>query len=190
MSHQEILGALAFLISLIGTIVYIRSIFKNESKPHFYTWLVFAILTLIAFAAQLADNAGPGAWMMGMTAVSCSTISLLSLKYGETSRTRGDKICLATALLAILPWFLTKNPLISVLMISAIDGIAMIPTIRKSWHQPYQENLLSYALANLKNLISLFALLNFTMTTALYPVSVCLINSTLIAVCLYRRRYM
>lgn len=60
-SYQEILGAIAFLISIVGTVVYIRSILKGDTKPHLYTWIVFSILTCIAFFAQISDNAGPGA---------------------------------------------------------------------------------------------------------------------------------
>ena len=187
-SYQEILGAIAFIISLWGTFIYIRSILRGDTKPHLYTWTVFSILTCIAFVAQLSDNAGPGAWMMGATALSCFATALLSLKYGNKQHTKSDKIALVASLSAIIPWLMTKDPLLSVIMISLIDGIAMFPTIRKSWNNPHQENLPTYWIANLKNVIALFALTNFSIVTSLYLISIMVVNTTLIVVCIYRRR--
>lgn len=187
-SVEVYLGAVSFLMSLAGTAVYIRSVLSGKTKPHFYTWIIFTILTAIAFLAQIVDNAGPGAWMMAATALSCGLTAVLSLKYGDMERTRSDKIALAASLFAILPWLLTKDPLLSVVMISLIDAVAMFPTIRKSWYRPFQENLPAFWIAIFKNLIALFALTNFTLTTSLYLISVCVINGSLIVVCLYRRR--
>ena len=60
----EFIGAVAFSISVLGSAIYIRSILKRETKPHFYTWLVFGIITTIAFFAQLYDRGGQvlGRW--------------------------------------------------------------------------------------------------------------------------------
>jgi hypothetical protein len=187
-SYQEILGAIAFVISLWGTFVYIRSILTGETKPHLYTWLVFSILTCIAFIAQLSDNAGPGAWMVGVTALSCIATTLLSIKFGEKTRTTSDKIALIASLSAIIPWLMTKDPLLSVIMVSLIDVIAMFPTIRKSWNKPYEENLPSYWISNLKCIIALFALTNFSIVTSLYLIAIMIANTALIAVCVYRQR--
>jgi len=187
-SYQEVLGAIAFIISLWGTFVYIRSILKGRTKPHLYTWVIFSILTCIAFVAQISDNAGPGAWMMGATSLSCFTTALLSIKYGIRNHSKSDKIALFASLSAIIPWLMTKDPLLSVIMISMIDGIAMFPTIRKSWNSPYQENLPAYWIANLKNVIALFALTNFSIVTSLYLISIMVVNTLLISVCIYRRK--
>jgi hypothetical protein len=126
--------------------------------------------------------------MMGATTLSCAATAILSLKFGEKTRTKSDKIALFASLTAILPWLMTDDALLSVIMISLIDGIAMIPTIRKSWIKPYEENLPTYWIANLKNVISLFALTNFTLITSLYLISIFVVNTTLIAICVYRRR--
>jgi hypothetical protein len=187
-SYQEILGFLAFIMSLIGTVVYIRSILNGQTKPHLYTWLVFAILTCIAFFAQLSDHAGPGAWMMGATTLSCLATAILSIKFGTRDKTKSDKIALIASVSAIIPWLLTKDALLSVIMISLIDGVAMVPTLRKSWNNPHQENLPTYWIANFKNVLSLFALTHFSVTTSLYLFSILVVNMALIVVCLYRRK--
>lgn len=185
---EEYLGAIAFLMGLVGAVMYLRTVMMRITVPHLYTWLVFAILTTIGFFAQISDNAGPGAWMMGITALSCGSIALLSFKYGEQNITPSDKIALILSLIAIVPWLLTEDPLLSVILISLIDGVAMYPTLRKSWNKPHAENLKTFMIANVKTLISLFALTNVTMVTVLYPLSIVAVNTVLITLCLYRRQ--
>lgn len=184
---QQTIGLIAFLISVAGSVLYFASIFKGDTKPHLFTWLVFSILTSIGFFAQLSDNAGPAAWTMGATALSCLATALLALKHGEKSRSRGDYIALFFSLSAIVPWLLTKDPLISVILICLIDSVGMYPTLRKAWNVPYSENLFSYSLANLKFFVALFAIENFSLVTVLYPVTIVIVNSILIIECLLRR---
>ena len=186
--YHEIIGAIAFLISVTGSLIYIRSIFKGETHPHIYTWLVWGIITSIAFFAQLHENAGPGAWTIGITAFFCMFTAGLALKYDEKNITKSDTIALIASLSAIAPWILTNDPLWSVILASLIDIIAFFPTIRKSWNKPYGENLPSYHIANLKMGLSLIALTNFSLTTMLYPLAVILVNLLLILICLWRRR--
>lgn len=186
-SLQELIGAIALSLSFGGSVVYILSILRGQSKPHLYTWLVWSILPTIAFFAQIHDNAGPGAWVTGMTALSCIITSVLALKYGEKNITRGDRWALAASLLAILPWLVTDDPLWSVILVAIIDTVAFIPTFRKSWDKPYEENLSSYNLHSLKMTLSMFALTNVTWVTILYPLSFVAVNIVFTGYCYARR---
>lgn len=187
-THQEIIGAIAFLIGLSGTVIYIRSILIRKTKPHLYTWMVFSILTTIAFLAQIYDHGGPGSWTTGMTAFSCICIAILAIKFGTKDVHKSDKFSLFFSLSAIIPWFITKDPLLSVIMISLIDSVAMVPTLRKSWNNPHDENLTSYVIANIKTILSVAALTNLTLVTTLYPIAIIIVNFALIFLCLWRRK--
>lgn len=190
MPSQEIIGAVAFLIGIVASVIYFISIFKGQSKPHLFTWIVWGIIATIAYLAQLHDNAGPGSWAMGLTAVSCYMVALLALKYGEKEITRSDWIALITSLSCIVPWLLTNYPLGSVILISVIDVVAFYPTFRKSWNKPDEEHLTAYYFANLKLILSLFAMTNFNVTTTLYAITIVVANSAFIAMCHFRRRYL
>lgn len=188
LGYAEILGATATLIGFYGQAVYVRSILRGQTKPHLFTWIVWGILGGIGFFAQLHDNAGPGAWVLGITSFFCLLNVVLALKYGEPDITGGDKIALAASLTAILPWLLTSDPLGSVILISVINIVAFYPTFRKSWTKPDEENLTAYNLANLKFFLSLCALQAFTINTALYPSVIILANGAFVVMCLIRRR--
>ncbi len=184
----ELIGAVAVVLGIVSQGLYILSILRGQTKPHLFTWLVWTILGGIGYAAQVHDNAGPGSWVMGMTAIVCGITALLSLKYGEKTFTRGDKIALVASLSALVPWVLTNDPLGSVILISVIDIVAFYPTIRKSWMKPNEEHLTAYNLATLKIFISLFALTNVTLTTALYPAVIVVVNTAFVLMCLLRRK--
>lgn len=81
----------------------------------------------------------------------------------------------------------TRDPLLSVILAGVIDVVAFIPTFRKSWRKPWQENLSAYAIANVKLLLSLFALSHVSVVTAFYPAVGFSINAVFIALCLWRR---
>jgi len=181
-------GTLALFISLAGSWIYIRSILKGKTKPHLYTHLAWGIITAIAFFAQVSDNAGPGSWAIGVTAAACLTQAALALKYGERDITRNDHISLGISLLAIVSWVVTKDPLLAVILACVVDIVAYYPTFRKSWKNPWEENIAAYNIANVKLALSLAALTNVTWVTVLYPAVGLAANLAFVATCLLRRR--
>lgn len=127
--------------------------------------------------------------MTGTTSFSAIYVTILSFKYGERTITKLDRLCLFGALSAIIPWLLMKDPLLSVLLVTFIDCVAYIPTIRKSWNKPDDEHLATYYLGIIKYSLSIYALVHISWVTAFYPIAIVLANLTLICVCVARRRY-
>ena len=81
-SAKEAFGLVAFAAAAVGTIPYIYSIIKGKTRPHFFTWLVWAILTVMIFIIQLTQGAGPGAWHMGMTALTFNNMVVVPIRTG------------------------------------------------------------------------------------------------------------
>lgn len=189
MDLQIFLGMLAIVLGLVGYAFYIRGILHKKVKPHTFTWFVWGILTAIAFIAQVVEGGGPGAWVTGLTALFSFGFALIGL--GASSRiliARSDWIFFLGALLAIPVWYITNNPLWSVIMITIIDAVAFAPTFRKAFRHPETENAWAYTLAGIKFIVSLYALESFTWTTALYPASLVLANLSFVAMLVWRLR--
>ncbi len=168
--------------------IYIYSIFKGGTKPHPFSWFIWGSLTAIAFFAQISDEAGVGAIITGLSAI----ISLFIAGIGYVKRKNitisvGDKWAFALSLLAIPLWLITNTPFWSVILISLIDVMGFYPTFRKTWFNPEQEVALSYTIGGFKHLMTLFALENFTTITALYPLSLLVMNFSFITLLYYRR---
>jgi hypothetical protein len=174
MDWKIILGAIAALLALFSSFLYIRDIFRGNTKPHTYTWLIWAIVTAIAFFGQMVSGGGPGSWATGVAALVTIITLIISLKgkYGTKDITNFDKVCLALAILAILPWLLTKNVLWSVLFATFIDLIAFFPTMRKTWHAPKSESLESMYADAVKHMLSTVSMGTYSLVTLVYPLSV------------------
>ncbi len=83
MDYRVGLGVIATVMALISYVPYIRDMVAGRTKPHAFTWLVWASLTAIAFAGQISDGAGPGAWVTGFTATVSFAIFAVALRHGE-----------------------------------------------------------------------------------------------------------
>jgi len=184
----EILGWFSLLISVVGYIPYFITILSGKTKPHAFSWLIWAILMTIAFFAQDAGGAGSGAWATGFSAVVAFIIVAFALFKGEKQITRSDWITFIAALSAIPIWYVTKDPLYSVILITVIDALGFYPTFRKSWNKPQEELPLPWGLNSFKFLVALFALECFNWTTALYPASLVLMNGTFFVMIIWRKR--
>lgn len=173
---KEILGILAIFVGLVGYIPYFRTMFSGKTKPHAFTWLVWGVLTAIAFGGQLVGKGGAGAWVTGMTAFISFTIFIYALAKGKKDFPLADWLCLAGCIAALGLWAFTKDPLSAIILITVIDMLAFAPTFRKSYSKPYSEPAFTYMLSGLKFLIALFALQEVSVLTILYPVSLVLTN--------------
>jgi hypothetical protein len=78
MLYKEILSAVAICITFIAYIPYIRSIIQGTIKPHVFSWTTWGTTTCIVFLAQLEDNAGVGAWPIGVSGGITLFIALLA----------------------------------------------------------------------------------------------------------------
>ena len=187
--EKEILAGIGVVLSLIGYGAYIYSIYRGETRPHPFSWFIWGLLTAIGFFAQIADNAGPGAWITGVSALVTFFIAAIGyLKRADIVITRTDWITFLAAIAAIPLWLLTETPLYSVILITTIDSIAFYPTFHKSWYQPNQELVFEYILAALKYSLSIFALSNYSIITTLYPLSLVVMNILFIGMVYYRRK--
>ena len=173
---KEAIGIIAVALGIIGAIPYIRHIFRGKTKPHLFSNIIWAVVTTLAFFGQTAGGAGPGAWTTGVMAIITTVFMVLSIKYGTKDITKTDVFFLVIGLLAIIPWWLTDDPTISVVIATIIDVCGFSPTIRKTINDPGSETLSSWVLNCIRHGLSLFALTQFTTVTYIYPLALFLMN--------------
>ena len=188
MGYKVILGALATGIALVSYVPYFKDIFAGKTKPHAFSWLVWTILTVISFWAQISDNAGPGAWVTGFTAVIAAAITGLAVVKGRKNIVKADWFLLAGAGLAMVMWYITKGPLVSVVLVTVTDALGFVPTFRKSFWKPREETLITYVLSGSKYVVAMFALERVSVITALYPAYLILANGVFVSMLVIRRK--
>lgn len=188
MDYKIVLATAATIISFIGYLPYIRDVLKGTTKPHLFTWLIWTLLTGIAFLAQVAGGGGTGAYVTAFSTIMCLIIAVLAFPRGEKNITRLDWACFIAALFGIVLWQLTGDPLLAVIIVVATDTVAFVPTFRKAFWKPREETAIMYALDTIRFILAIIALESFSVTTWLYPAAVAFTDGIFVIFVLIRRR--
>lgn len=185
---KEVVGILAVILTFVGYIPYIRDTLAGKTKPHAYTWLIWSFISGVAFALQVSDKGGVGTFVTLAAAVVCFFIFCLSLRKGTKDITRSDTIFLCLSLVATGVWLFAEQPVISIILLSLIDILGFLPTIRKSWNKPHEETLESYILNTFRFCLAIFALQRYTIITVLYPIIWVVANGLFSLMLIIRRK--
>jgi hypothetical protein len=182
---KVLIAVVASVLAVIGNLSYLRDIFKGRVKPHPYTWFIWSIVSMTTFFGGLAKGAGIGALPTGIAEGFTIIIFLFSLRYlfdGKTGHIRReDNYFLAVCLLGLIPWLLTKDPTISVVIVVLIDIIAFIPTLRKTWSHPETEKPLLYEMNVTRHVLTLFSLQSYNIATTFHSVAMICTNTLMTA---------
>ena len=184
---KEFLGLIAVILGFVGFYPYFRDIFRGKTKPHLFTYLIWSIVTALAFLGQWTSGGGPGAWTTGTMEVLTVFVLILSFKYGTEDVTKTDVVFLVVALGAIIPWWLMHDPTLSVIIATIIDVCAFFPTIRKTYNDPSSETLTTWVLNILRHSLSILALTNLLLVTYIYPAALAIMNVVVVAVIVGRK---
>ncbi len=173
---NDFLGGLAIAIAIVSYSVYIAHTLQGYTKPHAISWLIWALLHGFVFFEQVEAGAGPGAWVTGASAIVNLFIFFLALFKGERRIVIFDWFCLLLVFGLFYVWSSLADPSVAIGTATVIVIIGFIPTVRKSLRNPHEETATTFALNSVKFLIALFALSTVTLTTALYPATLFVLN--------------
>ena len=148
------------LISLILTFFYIRTIIYGNTRPSLISWSIWALAPLIAVFLQIKAGAGLSFLSSFMSGFGPLLVVIFALIYkkGFWKITKFDVVCGALALLALAIYIITNKLGISILFAILSDGLAAIPTIRKSWKYPLSESPISYISGIISNTLALLVI--------------------------------
>ncbi len=186
--QKEILWWIAVAMTLVADVLYIRDMIYWSTRPHIFSWIIRAILTWIWFFAAYTDWWWAGTRVLLVSAISCLIVIVLWWKQWIGYITTSDKISFGWALLSIWLRYLTKDPLLSVILVSCIDARTYFPTFRKWYVSPYDEHIPARFISWLKYVFAFFALENISIITVLYPASIIALNRSLVCMLIWRRR--
>lgn len=186
--NKEYIALFASILAIIGNVPYLLDIFHKRVKPHPYTWFIWTIVSGVIFFGQVAKGAGVGAIPTGASEIFTLIIFIYSLQYGFKNIVRTDTYFLIAALLGLIPWIITKDPTISVIIVVSIDLVAFIPTLRKTYLHPETETPLLYSMNALRHFIALFSLQAYNIATTLHSITMIIVNSIMTGLIVRKRK--
>lgn len=138
----HLLVILSALTNLTGALFYVRSMFKGHAKPNRVTWVLWALIPLIAFSASLLEGATWSTVSIFMSALTPLIVLIASffIKGSYWKISSLDLACGALSLFAVILWMITQDGFYAVLLAIVADSLAGLPTFIKIWKHPESES--------------------------------------------------
>ncbi len=189
MNIKNVFVVIAIVLAIASIAVYLRDMRRGNTMPHPYTWLIWSITQGTASVAMWYGDSG---WVFAGYAI-CTifvfVVFLATIGSGYKAITMTDSAILGAAFLAIVVWWQLKQPFLSVLMVSAIDVSGYYYTYKKLYYQPWSETLLTWIGFVVSGVVSILAIEHYNRLTLTYIVAINVANLGVIAICVYRRRF-
>lgn len=185
----EQLGFLSIATGLIGTFFYIKDIFKGKTKPNFVTWFMWMLAPFVGTFLQLKAGAGLSVLPVFMAGLVPFLVLIAALikKNAYWKITMFDIFCGIFSLSALILWILTRNTDISIFFAILADGLAAIPTLKKSWKFPETETGIVYILGIFNNIIGLLIIEQWTFSIYSFGIYLIAVNLAILF-CIYRKK--
>ena len=137
------------VINFVACVSYVRAILKGEATPNRVTWFLWALVPVIAAAAQWSSGVGISTLVVLSVGLGPACIVLASFVGGTGSWRLGpfDYVCGACSLAALALWAVTGDPVTAIVLSILADAAAALPTLRKAWLAPATEDRSAYLIA-------------------------------------------
>lgn len=179
----EIVGVSAAIIGILGYIPYIISILKGDTRPNKASWFIWTVVGGLLAVSYLAEGNQTAIWLPLAYFICPLVIALLSFRYGYSAWTRIDTLCILAAALSLIPWMLSHNATLTLLINLLIDSAGAIPTIVKTYREPKTEDCTAWVLFLIANTLNLFAISTWNIAD-IYPIYLFVLASTMVALIL------
>ncbi len=171
---SQALGVCSALLSILAFYPYARDTWRDRTHPQRASWLIWSVLSTIAFCSLWAEGKSASLWFVGIQSAGTVLIFLLSLRQGTGKLFRArDFYMIAMAALGLLLWFMTKDPVYALAFTIAISAVGGIATVLKSYHIPETENRLAWALLFTASLLCVASVGSVDWIFLSYPLYLC-----------------
>jgi hypothetical protein len=178
---------IAGALSLCGFIPYLRAIWQRKTRPNQATWLIWLIVGVMIASSYRAAGANSTMWVPISYVIGPLITSIFAIRFGERHWTKLDWICLIGVGIGLILWGVYRSPSLTLGINIGIDFLGALPTIRKSFRDPYSEDILSWLLFSLGSIINLLAINRWGWQIVLYPIYI-VVATTTICFLLWRGR--
>lgn len=174
-----ILGA---LLSFLGGLSYLKDTLSGRVKPNKVTWLLWTIIPMIAFFAQIKQGVGIQALMTFMIGFVPLMIFIASFfnKKAEWKITKLDIACGILSLFGVILWAITRTGDIAILFSIIADFLAGLPTFIKSFKAPETESYLVYLMGIISAGLTLLTIDQWNLTYVGFPLYIFAANCLLV----------
>lgn len=186
---KETIGLITVGLSIVAYAPYLRDLLRRKIQPHPYSWFIWGLITVIIGGLQFFNDAGAIVWSTLTVGIICFVICVLAWRAGgKRLITRQDQVSLIVALIALVLWFFANEPTFSMLLLVCVEVVGLIPTVRKTWRDPYSETLTMWTIEGFRHGLNIFAISSYSLLTLANPVVWVIIHIGFVMMVLLRRK--
>lgn len=127
--------------------------------------------------SQKAIGAQDSLWFVGLQTLGVVIVALLSVKYGQGGWTKSDKFLVLLGLIGIVFWIITKDALLSLIMVIIVRSIGVSATVIKTYVHPRSEAVLPWLLYAASAILAIISVGELNFELLLYPIYVLMADS-------------
>ena len=136
-----ILGIISGILGVVAAVPYIKDILHGSTRPNTVSWALWVLLLLISILAQISAGASWSLVFLIGDFLGTSAVLILCLGgYGYKEYGWIEWVCLALAIIAIVSWQLTNQPILAIVFAIIADFMAAVPTVIKAYRDPWSEH--------------------------------------------------
>jgi len=187
---HSVIAVAGSVINFAACLNYVRAILKGEATPNRVTWSLWALVPLIAAAAQLQSGVGISTLVVLSVGAGPACVVLASFARGKGLWQLGpfDFVCGACSLAALALWAITGDPVTAIVLSILGDAAAALPTLRKAWLAPATENRSTYLISFVGMVLGIFSVQEATFAAYAFNAYLVLASATLVLVLYWPRR--
>ena len=187
---HTILAIAGAVINFVACLSYVRAILKREATPNRVTWLLWALVPLIAAAAQWRAGVGISTLVVLSVGAGPACVMLASFIRQTGSWKLGpfDYLCGACSLAALALWAATGDPLTAIVLSILADAAAALPTLRKAWLAPATEDRRAYLISLVGMVLGIFSVREATFAAYAFNAYLVAVSGLLVLILYLPRR--
>lgn len=172
-----ILGVISGILAGTAIVPYVKDIVHGTTRPNTVSWALWVLLLLISILAQISAKASFSLIFLIGDLIGTSIVLILCLiGYGYSKYGWVEKICLCLAAIAIISWQLTHQPVLALIFAIIADLLASIPTVVKTYRDPWSEHPTAWLIICAASLLGIFATTIMNVPNLIFPIYLLFIN--------------
>lgn len=145
----------SFILAIISYVFGCVAIYTGKAQPSIisrFFWLLLSITNLLSYFNL---GAGSGIYLALSGMLGSASVFCLSLRFGYIEFKRADILTIMGACMALLCYLFVPIKLLALTAGLLTHFISGIPTYKRTWHNPYVENLQFWGLFALASACSI-----------------------------------
>jgi hypothetical protein len=185
---KEFFVAVSTILAIGAVLPYAVDTARGKTHPRLASWSTFALLNGINTVIAAVEGALESAIFSGALTVGTLAVVLLGFKNGIKQYQSFDAKCHLAAGFGIVVWWGMEDPKLAVLIVLAVNIVAMLPTLRHAAREPHAETWQTFAINLAASACALFAIKHYTFVAVVIPLYVMVMSVVLVTLILSRRR--